>query len=162
MRAETRELYNIWKLPPKKERLPHSKAEFARQHGISVQTLCYWDKKDAPADISKRIADLSVEEQIKIFDRLLFAIIQNPHATAKDRELFGKRYGLLVEKKEAKVEIGLTADEITRRNLEAERRLREEVYRALPRPGVEEVQGISPLLSNEIRLDSEQEHRSDN
>ena len=155
-----RKLYDEWKLIPKKKREPRTKKAFALAHGVVEQTLTNWDKRGN--DLDRQLNDLPIEEQIKVFRSLMFKIIQNPSASTMDRKLFAEMYGLRTDKSEVKVEIGLSADEITRRNLEAERRLREEGYRALPRPGVEEVQGISPLLSNEIRLDSEQEHRSDN
>ena len=155
-----RKLYDEWKLLPKKKREPRTKKAFALAHGVVEQTLTNWDKRGN--DLDRQLNDLPIEEQIKVFRSLMFKIIQNPSASTMDRKLFAEMYGLRTDKSEVKVEIGLSADEITRRNLEAERRLREEGYRALPRPGVEEVQGISPLLSNEIRLDSEQEHRSDN
>jgi len=155
-----RKLYDEWKLVPKKKRVPRTKKAFALANGVVEQTLANWDKRGN--DLDRQLNDLPIEEQIKVFRSLMFKIIQNPSASTMDRKLFAEMYGLRTDKSEVKVEIGLSADEITRRNLEAERRLREEGYRALPRPGVEEVQGISPLLSNEIRLDSEQEHRSDN
>ena len=157
-----RKLYEEWKLLPKKKREPRTKKAFALEHGVVEQTLTNWDKKTDHIDLDRQLNDLPVEEQIKVFRSLMFKIVQNPNAHSTDRKLFADMYGLITDKSEVKVEIGLSADEITRRNLEAERRLREEGYRALPRPGVEEVQGLSPLLSNEIRLDSEQEHRSDN
>ena len=57
----------------------------------------------------------------------------------RDRELYAKLKKKL--KEEISVTVGLSADEIARRNLEAERELREGGYR------VEEVQEEPPLLS---------------
>ena len=160
-KLEIRDLYEKWKRVPKKEREPRTKIDFAKEHGVSIQTLMKWDKKPFHADLSKQIDDLSVEEQIKVFKSLMFKIVQNPNAPSMDRKLFAQMHGLITDKAEVKVEVGLTADEITRRNLEAERQLRAEGYRALPRPGMEKVPGISPLLHDEVCLDSESEHRTD-
>ena len=151
-----RKLYDEWKLIPKKKREPRTKRAFALEHGIVEQTLSNWDKK--VTDLDRQIDDLSVEEQIKVFKTLMFKIVQNPGAPSMDRKLFAQMHGLITDKSEVKVEIGLTADEITRRNLEAERQLRGEGFRALPRPGVEEVQDISPLLPDEVCLDSESQY----
>ena len=151
-----RKLYDEWKLIPKKKREPRTKRAFALEHGIVEQTLSNWDKK--VTDLDRQIGDLSVEEQIKVFKTLMFKIVQNPNAPSMDRKLFAQMHGLITDKAEVKVEIGLTADEITRRNLEAERQLRGEGFRALPRPGVEEVQDISPLLPDEVCLDSESQY----
>ncbi len=65
---------------------------------------------------------------------------------AQSQKLFAQLAGKLIEKSEVK--IGLSADEITRRNLEAERQLREQGF---DRRGnglrVEEVKEELPLLS---------------
>jgi len=160
-KLEIKVLYEKWKRVPKKERQPRTKIDFAKEHGVSIQTLMKWDKKPFHADLSKQIDELPVEEQIKVFKSLMFKIVQNPNAPSMDRKLFAQMHGLITDKAEVKVEVGLTADEITRRNLEAERQLRAEGYRALPRPGMEKVPGISPLLHDEVCLDSESEHRTD-
>jgi len=151
-----RKLYDEWKLLPKKKREPRTKRAFALEHGVVEQTLTNWDKRGN--DLDRQLNDLPIEEQIKVFRSLMFKIIQNPSASTMDRKLFAEMYGLRTDKTEVKVEIGLTADEITRRNLEAERQLRGEGFRALPRPGVEEVQDISPLLPDEVCLDSESQY----
>jgi len=151
-----RKLYDEWKLLPKKKREPRTKRAFALEHGVVEQTLTNWDKRGN--DLDRQLNDLPIEEQIKVFRSLMFKIIQNPSASTMDRKLFAEMYGLRTDKTEVKVKIGLTADEITRRNLEAERQLRGEGFRALPRPGVEEVQDISPLLPDEVCLDSESQY----
>ena len=151
-----RKLYDEWKLLPKKKRVPRTKKAFALANGVVEQTLANWDKRGN--DLDRQLNDLPIEEQIKVFRSLMFKIIQNPSASTMDRKLFAEMYGLRTDKTEVKVEIGLTADEITRRNLEAERQLRGEGFRALPRPGVEEVQDISPLLPDEVCLDSESQY----
>jgi len=160
-KLEIRDLYEKWKRVPKKEREPRTKIAFAKEHGVSIQTLMAWDKKADHANLDRQIDELPVEEQIKVFKSLMFKIVQNPKAPSMDRKLFAQMHGLITDKAEVKVEIGLTADEITKRNLEAERQLREEGFRALPRPRVEEVPGISPLLHDEVCLDSESEHGPD-
>jgi len=153
-----RKLYEEWKLIPKKEREPRTKKAFALAHGVVGQTLANWDKKVERTDLDRQIDELPVEEQIKVFKSLMFKIVQNPKAPSMDRKLFAQMHGLITDKAEVKVEVGYTADEITRRNLEAERQLRAEGYRALPRPGMEKVPGISPLLPDEVCLDSESQY----
>ena len=70
-------------------------------------------------------------------------------------EAFFKLLGEFIEKTEHKVEFGLTADEIARRNFEADRQLREGGYR------MEEVSEKPPLLPKEVCVDNQQEHSPD-
>ena len=62
--------------------------------------------------------------------------------------------GQLIERREDKIQIGFDADEIARRNLEAERRLRE-------RHRMDDVKEKRPLLPDPARPDNQQEHQQD-
>ena len=86
-------------------------------------------------------------------DRSLVLAMQRGNANAL--KLFYTLLNRLVEKTEHKVELGLSADEITRRNLEAERQLRLEGY------GMAEVSEKPPLLPEEVCMDNKQEHSPD-
>lgn len=70
-------------------------------------------------------------------------------------EAFFKLLGEFIEKTEHKVELGLSADEIARRNFEADRQLRDGGYR------VAEVSEKPPLLPEQVCVDNKQEHGSD-
>jgi len=85
--------------------------------------------------------------------RALVREIQNGKVTAN--EAFWKLLGEFIEKTEHKVELGLSADEIARRNFEADRQLRDGGYR------VEEVSEKPPLLSEQVCVDNKQEHSPD-
>ncbi len=79
---------------------------------------------------------VSLAAKVKQLDSAVFEAGQK---NSKMAELWYKRKGLLVEKQE--VRIGLTADEIARRNFEADKQLREAGYTDRSRDGhrVEEV-----------------------
>ena len=79
----------------------------------------------------------SAEEKLAL-ERKVYKDAMASGASKADKELAVKMLGMLIERQEVKV--GLTADELTRRNLEAERQLREGGYR------VEEVQEKPTLL----------------
>ena len=80
------------------------------------------DSVDTRSLDQKESDDLA--EAIKRMDEAVYkaATIEN---IAKMAELWYKRKGLLIEKQEVDIKVGLSADEIARRNLEAERELRE-------------------------------------
>ena len=73
-------------------------------------------------------AAVQEEEDWEKFMTHLYAGIMVPGAPASKMELYTKLKGRLVEKHEVKVG-QLTADEITKRNIEADRQLRDAGYR---------------------------------
>lgn len=73
-------------------------------------------------DSNKETLDLV--RQIKEMDEAVFNAGKIKQV-ARMAELWYKRKGLIVEKQEHKVEIGLTADELARRDREAEKQLRD-------------------------------------
>ena len=91
--------------------------------------------------IEKQMSDpVNIAEDGKRWTAMEQAIYQKGlDGTVKAQELYARLKGKL--KDEIEVTIGLSADEIARRNLEAERELREAGYR------MEEVQEEPPLLS---------------
>lgn len=133
-------------------RQPKSKQKFCDSIGISVPTLNKIDTERGkkPRFDTPNIDDLPIDDKIKLFDSLLFQLIQDPKTPSKTLELFAKRYGLLVDKSETKVNIVFNADEYARIDAEAERRSRDfrEQNRTL---GLQE----KPLLlPSEIREDT--------
>lgn len=84
-----------------------------------------------------------LEKRTPDADRALLEAIQNGKVGAF--ELFYKLLDRLKDKSETEIRFGLTADEVARRNLEAERQLREGGF------GVAEVLDESALLSQDIR-----------
>ena len=141
-----------------RHRLPFSKKELAQGLGISEETLHKWyrdyqkmlnePKKEDPPEVPEVKPTEITPEEIAEFRRLLFDIAKNPKASNKDRELAAKMVGVITERQEKKVTIELTADELTRRNLEADRQLREVGYR------VEEGKEKPTLLPKNIRKDT--------
>lgn len=147
--AEIREKARKWHNTPIKKRYPKSQAGLCRQLGIDPVTFRIW-RKEWESDGHKPIdiGDLPIEEKVKIFDQLLFDLVQDPKTSAKDRELFMKRYGLLVDKSETKVKFELSAEDLSREFLRARRELEAEGNnQMLTRPA---------LLSQPILLDSGQ------
>ena len=145
-----------WRQIPEVERSPSTFKEKARELGVRAETLTRWNG-EYPAWLGKEvrsngidISNLSEEEQIKLFDKLLFKLALDPKAPTKNRELFGKRYGLFVEKQEVKIE--LNAEQLAREHLESRRWLKEHGY--LEETGMGEVQPKPPLLFEALRNDT--------
>jgi hypothetical protein len=132
-------------------REPKYKAAFCREIGISAPTL---DKieKDLRSGKKVQIAgvvfdELPIDEKIRVFDDLLFKLIQDPKTPSKDRELFAKRYGLLIDKS-VNVEVKIGADELFRARNEARRELEAEGFSVV---GGGKVRPEPPLLSKDVR-----------
>jgi hypothetical protein len=137
-------------------REPKSKKAFCKSIGITVPTFNKYEelfkqgRKLKSETNHTELDELPIEEKIKIFDRLLFQLVQDPKTPSKDRELFAKRYGLLVDKTETKVKISADADELARIESEAERRAR--AFREQNRtPSLQERPSLLPA---EIREDT--------
>lgn len=134
-------------------REPKSKAAFCRSIGITVPTFNKYEelfrrgRKLKPETNHTELDELPIDEKIKIFDRLLFQLVQDPKTPSKDRELFAKRYGLLVDKTEHKVEIGFNAEDIARIRSEARRELEAEGF---PVKGDGEMRPEQSLLPQEV------------
>jgi len=137
-------------------RKPKSKKAFCKSINITVPTFNKYEKEFKRGRKLKsetnhtELDELPIEEKIKIFDRLLFQLVQDPKTPSKDRELFAKRYGLLVDKTETKVKISADADELARLDAEAERRAR--AFRE--QAGAPSLQERPPILPAEIREDT--------
>jgi hypothetical protein len=142
--------YKIWLETPEDQRKPSTAAQFARDNNTTPQTLARWEQEINRGDNHKEIDELPVDEQIKIFDKLLYKLAIDPKSPAKVKELFAKRYGLLIDKTELSRKTEFNADDIATANFEAERRLKE--FR--DRNRVEGVQERPALLPDKIREDS--------
>lgn len=157
-------------LTPKEEKikqgLPLTRQELATYMGVNRKTMWKWledlprfvaqtklNAKDIKALMETSLASKSydpedwLKNRTEEADRALMVACANGNAAAL--KLFNQLTNRLVEKSEQKVEIGLSADEIARRNLEAERRVTEfgSGYR------VESLSSKPPLLPQEIRQD---------
>ncbi|GAG87844.1 unnamed protein product [marine sediment metagenome] len=115
---------------------------------ITPQTIIRWDKEQPNIDT------LPVEEQIKMFDKLLYKLAIDKNSPAKLKELFAKRYGLLIDKSETKVKFELTADDLAREILGARRELEDK--------GMAQVQLRPSIFSGNLRLDSGQDKPKNN
>ena len=132
---EAKQEFRAWLMLPEAQRKPGSKSALARKLKVDISTLWRWEQGNGHIAIE----DLSIEEKIKFFDKILFGLVRNPKTPSKDRELFAKRYGLLVDKS-INIEVKVDADEIARRNFEADRELQEwRSNRGTGRHRVEEV-----------------------
>jgi hypothetical protein len=132
-------------------RQPKSKQKFCDSVGMSVPTLNKIEK-DLRSGRKVQVGtlvidDLPIEEKVKIFDSLLFQLVQDPKTPSKDRELFAKRYGLLVDKS-INVEVKIGADELFRARNAARRELEAQ---GITVAGSGKIRPEPPLLSQDIR-----------
>ncbi len=88
-----------------------------------------WDRlegKEPPKRVNGvEVTKVSEDEKLALA-RKVYADAMVKGASAKDKDLAVRMLGMLIDRQEVK--IGLTADEIARRNLEAERQLKEGGY----------------------------------
>lgn len=154
--AKKQQVFN-WLDTPFAERVPPSKKAFRESIRMTSKTfskLQYeWeveklDKKRRAQSVVRAQDNISDQlEEIPVKSKEVQEVLSALHymTTQKHNAFAGKIWlqakGELIEKAEHKVEIGLSADEIAKRNFEAERRLREGGYR------VASVQNKPPLLS---------------
>lgn len=146
-----------------KHHLPITYEEYAEKIQVSTRQLSNWkaeydkvqsEKKTVgvddytPGDWKQYLQSKKLEAAKRLVEE-----VQNGKVTAI--EAFFKLLGEFIEKTEHKVEFGLTADEIARRNFEADRQLREGGYR------VAEVSEKPSLLPEQVCVDNQQEHRAD-
>jgi len=150
---ETREKAIKWLNTSITIRQPKSKQKFCDRVGISVPTLNKWE---AELRSGKKISlggvvldDLPAEEQVKVFKRLLFKMVQDPKTPAKDRELFAKMNGLIIDKS-INLEVKIGADELFRARNEARRELEGSGFTVV---GSGEVRPQPSLLSEDLRED---------
>lgn len=121
---EAKQEFLAWLALPEKQRKPRSKSALARKLKVDISTLWRWEQGDGHIVIE----GLSIDEKIKIFDKMLFDLVQNPKTPSKDRELFAKRYGLLIDKS-INITVDITADEYARIRNEARRELEAEGFK---------------------------------
>lgn len=115
-KREKIELYADWLVTSPETRELQTQKALAEFLGVTEQTLVTW---------KGQLSETDALDEIQRFRRQVFNQAMKPNASAKHMELYARLKGLLIDKSEMKVEIGLTADEITRRNFEADRELQE-------------------------------------
>jgi len=118
--------------------LPVSTGDIAKHFGVGEKKVLTI-RHNLSGELNGAVAKIwqKTEEQLrKEIEQFLYIAASkgNPNSA----KILAQMKGWLIEKSEVK--IGLSADEIARRNLEADRQLREGGYR------VEKVQEESPLL----------------
>ena len=138
-RAKALKHYQKWLTLPFGEKFPMTKEDFAHQYGVSVFQLQTWDKKLAQQkDISNKevsnedfIKELAEDWDVKDFFNIpenkikwLKGTLESAEkGNAQSQRLIAQILDVVVEKQE--VAIGLTAEELARRNIEATRTARE-------------------------------------
>jgi len=151
-KSQIKAAFDIWIRDPKGE----SGAEFARRWGISEVTLWSWKKKahiEIPEEKGDYDPDSYLANSAKVVDAALIRACErgSPGALKAYYQITNR----LVEKSE-NINIDISGDELTRRNLEAERRLRDMGY------GVEDVQEKPPLLPEDVLSSPGQGTQGDN
>lgn len=125
--------FRKWLTTSEDTREPPTMGELGLKLRVSESTLNRWKK--AEESIKPRLDELNVTERDKLFGDLLFQLAMNPATAAKYKELYARYRGMLVDKIETKMRLELSADDIIRRNLEAERQLKSGGHRVEEVPG---------------------------
>ena len=104
--------------------------EVERKQQLKATVMDAWDRvegREPPKRTSKgyEIKEISDDERLALA-RKVYLDAMTQGASAKDKDLAVRMLGMLIDRQEVKV--GLTGDELARRNLEAERQLREGGY----------------------------------
>ncbi len=151
-------LYDMSKEERVRKGYPVSWKSMAKYLGVTQQTLINWRKELENGEVNKVDIEVPTEDKIKLFDDLLFQLASSPNSPAKYKELFARRYGLLLDKIEETHKLEVTADDYFRIRREAENRVREHNEQlggdrsVLPEPH---------LLPEQVCVDTEQEHGED-
>lgn len=101
------------------------RGEEEHKQELRATVMDTWDRlngKEPPrrTDKGAEIVEVSGDERVAL-ERKVYNDAIKPSATKGDKELAVRMLGMLIDRQEVKV--GLTADEIARRNLEADREL---------------------------------------
>ena len=154
---DIRQRAESWLRTPYNRRKPKSRAQFCRDKHISPSTLRNIElgmgngnsKVDNVIDLLKGFSD----EELALFDRKVYEKAMQDNASAKDRELFAKMQGKLIDKSETRVKLELSAEDLSREFLRARRELESS--------GDNEVLTRPTLLSRPILLGSGQSSNED-
>ena len=122
-----RQEFKQWLATPEIDRNPSTLFEFAKKLGIHPRTLGGWKKTFVKQGVKPlpQLQDLTLEQKDKLVDDLLFQLANDPESPAKYKELYLRSRGKLIDKIETKRRFELSADDIIRRNLEANQELDE-------------------------------------
>jgi len=152
---QKREAFDWFELSPDerfRKRLPFSQPELAAQLGVKPELIPKWRKEWEDYKASQTVSEDSdynsaafLNGKSKVADEALIAACEMGKADAL-RTYYQITRRLIDQRIEYKVE--LSADELSKRNIEAERQLREQGL--LQRLRVEEVPKKLPLLSENI------------
>lgn len=132
--------------------LPTNQTEFAFSIGIGTTKMRGYKREffalgmqDKVKRANSKVKELgsspiSGDEKLALA-RKVYTEAMSPSSTAKEKELAVRMLGMLIDKSQQEITLKLNADQITSRNLAADRELREAGYR------MEEVQEEPSLLS---------------
>ncbi len=105
MKRELFEAFIEWRSIPKAERVIKNDTQWAKANGLSEQTVCRWGQK------LKEQAENRDPNEFKTFMKHLKEIAFGGRATSRDRELYMKANGWLVEKREETLKVDYTPGE---------------------------------------------------
>ncbi len=128
------ETYFLWKRTPFALQEPKTKAAFARKHGLHEVTLQQWDKLLAGRDDNEQPP--ATEHEILMMD--LKNRVSEKDCPASVIALYVDLKGYRTKEKEA--EIVLTADDIIKASIKADKYLRNKGYAILEDGGMAEMQ----------------------
>ena len=142
------EEFTEWYFADPGDRVIPTQVEWAKAHGVSVQALAKWVKK-----IKKNT--VSSQDDMETFVAHLKERIYNGTATAKDKELYAKINGWLIERKEVTERFEPSASDYIAYGRRVIEQLRENYSE---HGGVCPVCGGLETLCLEPRSDTEPEH----
>ena len=134
------------------------KKEFKRQELEQIPLKV----QSARNEIAERMAVVSQEDRNEVIDNLLYKKASNENATKGIIELYCRLHGLLIERKEEKIQLEISAADHRKIEERARRRLQTFTKGAGRETSLlSRVQGM-PVLSEGIRVVDKQEHSQDN
>jgi len=154
--------YKYWDMKPSEKvqaRLSLNDDEYRKSLAITPQTWKVWrlqwkESKDKEvATLEAKLETSNGDTKTKILDKLADLCLKD--GTYRAGEVWLRATGNLVEKSESKVQFELSAGDNIRIAREAEQRVSE--FRGEP-DGDKGVSQEPPLLSEQVCVDSEQEH----
>ena len=158
-----RRIVDAWEALPKEEREPRSLLALCKEHEISYNTAVNWRRKkvlnttgalktESPESeedaVLKNLAHLDTNDPQAVLNSLWQMCVNGNNSAACERWFREKR--AKEQEHKAGVELGISADEIAKRDMEAERQLREWSNRNQGSEGTGEgkVSEELPLLSS--------------
>lgn len=156
-----KDFYFKWLDTPDEGRLIKTQKEFAIGKGVSEQTLVGWKKEHVKVVADENFDPMEwLKGQTPAVVKALIRSVEK--GNAQSQKICFQLLGLLTEKSEVDIKIGLSADEHRRVREEGQRRLQEALDGGAGGTGglLSRVQGVH-IFSEEVCMDNQQEHSSD-